>query len=125
MTKNRLLTAFAAGAITLASTLTGLGGLAPQAAAASFDCEKPELSAGEKAICADRSLNDLDVKMVTTFDILTSLMAMGNRDQLKDAQLEWLKKRQACEADVACIRSAYEGRMKELEEATKTLIRPI
>jgi uncharacterized protein len=118
----RLSHTFAAGALALSSLTL----LAPApAVAASFDCQETDLSGGEKVICEDRSLNDLDVKMVTTFDILTSLMAMGNRDQLKDEQLAWLKKRQACEADAACIRAAYDERMKQLEDATKSLIRPI
>lgn len=96
-----------------------------QAQAASFDCGKKELAADEKVICEDRALNDLDVKMVTTFDILTGLVPMGNRDTLRDEQSAWLKKRQACEADAACIRSSYEERLKQLDAAYKSLIRPL
>jgi uncharacterized protein len=93
--------------------------------AASFDCKKSDLAADEKAICEDLSLNDLDVKMVTTFDLLAGLMPMGNRDVLREDQLAWLKTRQACDADTSCIRTAYETRMKELEEAYKGLIKPL
>ncbi|MBP2547126.1 uncharacterized protein J2858_000019 [Neorhizobium galegae] len=122
MKTNRLAHTLAAGAV----ALMGFAALpAAPAFAASFDCQKADLSGGEKVICEDRSLNDLDVKMATTFDILTSLMAMGNRDQLKETQLAWLKKRQECGADAACIRAAYEERMTQLNEATKTLIRPL
>jgi uncharacterized protein len=119
---NRLLSAaLAAPLFTVAAFLS-----LPQASqAASFDCTKTDLAADETVICKDLSLNDLDVKMVTTFDLLTSLMPMGNRDLLRDEQLSWLKTRQACEADVACIRAAYGERMKQLEDATKSLIRPI
>ncbi len=53
------------------------------AGAASFDCTKSDLAADEKAICDNRALNDQDVKMATTFDILTQLMAMGARDTLR------------------------------------------
>ena len=50
--------------------------------AASFDCAKTDLAADEKAICENRALNDQDVKMATTFDIVTQLMARGARDTL-------------------------------------------
>jgi len=95
------------------------------AAAASFDCEKADLAPDEKLICDTRSLNDADVKMVTTFDILTSLLAMGNRDQLKEEQSVWLKKRQACGPDAACLASAYAERMKQLNQAYEGLSRPL
>ena len=95
------------------------------AAAASFDCEGTDLAADEKVICDTRALNDADVKMVTTFDILTSLLAMGNRDTLREEQSEWLKKRQACGADAACLTNAYAERMKQLNEAYEGLSRPL
>ena len=95
------------------------------ASAASFVCEKTDLAADEKAICDNRMLNDQDVKMATTFDILTQLMAMGARDTLRDEQSQWLKKRQECAADVACLTSAYEERMKRLGEAFQSINRPL
>jgi uncharacterized protein len=95
------------------------------AGAASFDCTKSDLAADEKAICDNRALNDQDVKMATTFDILTQLMAMGARDTLRDEQSQWLKKRQECAADVACLTGAYEERMKRLGEAFQSINRPL
>jgi uncharacterized protein len=95
------------------------------ASAASFDCERTDLAADEKAICDTRALNDADVKMVTTFDILTSLLAMGTRDALRDEQSAWLKKRQACGGDAACLTTAYDERMKQLTEAFEGLSRPL
>ncbi|CDN94291.1 lysozyme inhibitor LprI family protein [Agrobacterium tumefaciens] len=99
--------------------------LVPPANAASFDCAKPDLAADEKAICDNRALNDQDVKMATTFDILTQLMAMGARDTLRDEQSKWLKKRQECAADIACLTGAYEERMKRLGEAFQSINRPL
>ncbi len=93
--------------------------------AASFDCTKTDLAADEKAICDNRALNDQDVKMATTFDILTQLMAMGARDTLRDEQSQWLKKRQECAADVACLTGAYDERMKKLGEAFQSINRPL
>lgn len=93
--------------------------------AASFDCAKTDLAADEKAICENRALNDQDVKMATTFDILTQLMAMGARDTLKTEQSEWLKHRQTCAADVACLTKAYDERMNKLGEAFQNINRPL
>ncbi|AYD00798.1 lysozyme inhibitor LprI family protein [Neorhizobium sp. NCHU2750] len=110
----------------IVSLFGGFGAALPSpAAAASFDCERADLAADEKVICDTRTLNDADVKMATTFDILTSLLAMGNRDQLKDEQSAWLKKRQACGADAACLTDAYAERMKQLNKAYEGLSRPL
>ena len=113
--------------IVTALALTGLAAvpLPQMASAASFDCERADLAPDEKMICDNRSLNDADVKMVTTFDILTTLVAMGNRDKLKEEQSAWLKKRQACSEDVACLQEAYAERMKKLDEAFNDITRPL
>ncbi|MCY1668441.1 lysozyme inhibitor LprI family protein [Rhizobium sp. SL86] len=98
---------------------------APEAQAASFDCDRPDLAADEKVICEDRGLNDMDVKMATTFELLTGLMPMGNRDILRDDQSAWLKTRQACGGDADCLQKAYAVRMQQLQEAYKGLIKPL
>jgi uncharacterized protein len=93
--------------------------------AASFDCEAKELKPDEKAICDNRALNDADVKMVTTFDLLSGLLAMGSRGTMQDEQTAWLKKRQECSADIACIQAAYDARLKQLGESYKNINRPL
>ena len=95
------------------------------ASAASFDCNGPNLAADEKAICEHRDLNDADVKMVTTFEILTGLLAMGTRGEMQDDQATWLKRRQACGADAECIRTAYAERLKQLSETFEKINRPL
>lgn len=100
-------------------------GFGAPAKSASFDCERKDLAADERVICDTRALNDADVKMATTFDILTSLLPMGNRDKLHEEQSAWLKKRQSCNADVECLRKAYSERMKQLDEAYKGLSQPL
>lgn len=95
------------------------------AQAASFNCDTKELQPDEKAICENRSLNDADVKMVTTFELLSGLLAMGARGTLQDEQTAWLKKRQACGADAACIGAAYQERLKQLGETYKNINRPL
>lgn len=117
--------------ISTAAAFTGLlfclpfPGLSGTASAASFDCDRANLAADEKVICDTRSLNDADVKMVTTFDILAGLLPMGNRGKMQDEQSAWLKKRQACGEDIDCIRAAYDERLKQLDEAYKNLNRPL
>ncbi|MDL2398379.1 lysozyme inhibitor LprI family protein [Rhizobium mayense] len=105
-------------------TLTALA-VASTSQAASFDCDAQNLKLDEKTICDHRALNDADVKMVTTFDLLSGLLAMGSRGTLQDQQTVWLKKRQACNADAACIKAAYDERLKALEETYKRINRPL
>jgi uncharacterized protein len=92
--------------------------------AASFDCDGKALQPDEKLICDTRSLNDADVKMATTFELISGLLAMGSRGTLQDEQTAWLKTRQACGADAACLKTSYEDRLKQLDVAYKHLNRP-
>lgn len=81
--------------------------------AASFDCAKAK-APDEKAICANLALNDADVRMSTMFEMETKLVAMGQRDMLRDEQKAWLDGRAACKADIACLTKAYKRRLADL-----------
>jgi uncharacterized protein len=95
------------------------------ARAASFDCDGKTLQPDEKMICDNRALNDADVKMATTFELISGLLAMGSRGTLQDEQTAWLKTRQACGADAACLKTSYETRLKQLDDAYKKINRPL
>ncbi|MDH4412206.1 MAG: lysozyme inhibitor LprI family protein [Rhizobium sp.] len=95
----------------------------PQAQAASFDCRKAGLTADETAICQNIALNDMDVRMVTTFELLREILPMGGRGALETAQIEWLNKRRACEADLDCLAAAYASRMAELRSGIGDVIK--
>jgi uncharacterized protein len=82
--------------------------------AASFDCRTPDLAPDEAAICQNIDLNDMDVRMVTTFELLREILPMGSRGALETSQIEWLEKRRACEANLDCLAAAYASRMAEL-----------
>jgi len=82
--------------------------------AASFDCRTPDLAPDEAAICQNIDLNDMDVRMVTTFELLREVLPMGSRGALESSQIEWLEKRRACEANLDCLAAAYASRMAEL-----------
>lgn len=108
-----------------AACLTGLPLSGLPARAASFDCGAAELKPDEKAICDTLSLNDADVKMATTFEILAALLPMGARGAMQERQTKWLEERHACAADADCLKTAYETRMKELDETFKSINRPL
>lgn len=95
------------------------------ASAASFDCGRADLAADEKVICDTRALNDDDVRMVTTFELLSGLLAMGSRGAMQDEQVEWLKRRHACGGDAECIRAAYQERLKQFDDIYNNLNRPL
>lgn len=93
--------------------------VAGQAHAQSFDCAAAR-QADEKAICADRSLADQDVRMATLWWVEEKApMMMGARGAARDAQRAFLKERAACGADKACIAKAYAARIDALEQAVE------
>lgn len=87
----------------------------PATQAASFDCEKAS-SADEKAICADRALNDKDVRMALLYSIDRRFMGMGARGALMDEQADWLKQRRACGARRECLHAFYDKRIDGLRK---------
>ena len=99
---------------TLALTALLVGLLAPAAGAASFNCAKAK-TLDEKTICAERSLNDQDVRMALMLDISRHFVAMGRRGQLDDEQTDWLRGRKACGANKQCLATAYAHRIERLQ----------
>ena len=95
-----------------AGVLMALGGTAQ---AASFDCNRAR-TADEKAICANRALNDKDVRMALLFDITQRLVPMGSRDAIRDSQRVWLAQRRTCGARVSCLNTAYDRRIVSLNK---------
>jgi uncharacterized protein len=90
------------------------------AEAASFDCAKAE-TPDEKAVCADRALNDQDVEMSVLYTQLKPLLGMGARGDMEDAQVAWLKRRESCGGDRACLGKAYEERVLQLRGGFEAL----
>jgi uncharacterized protein len=88
--------------------------------AASFNCAKAE-TADEKAICADRQLNDDDVEMAVLYSQLKPLLGMGARGDLDDEQVAWLKRRASCGDDRACLSKAYQDRVRQLRGGFEAL----
>ena len=106
-------------AAVLAAGFLGAGA----ASAASFDCNKAR-TPDEKAICADRALNDQDVRLAQLYDIVRHLVPMGARGAIMDEQTAWLKQRHTCGASRACIGRAYATRIAQLNRVLETRVYP-
>lgn len=114
-------TIFGLAAFALAApVVTTLG---QPAQAASFDCRTPGLAADEAAICQNIDLNDMDVRMVTTFELLREILPMGSRGELETAQVKWLEQRGECGGNLDCLAAAYASRMAELRSAVGEVIK--
>ena len=82
--------------------------------AASFNCDKAETQT-EHAICEHRELNDADVKMAHTYNIVRKLFSMSTRGVVQDQQVKWLQLRNECQDNVACLVDVYKMRQQKLD----------
>ncbi len=100
---------FAGIALLAMSSIAHAGDYAP------LDCDKASTPA-ERTICRNYALGQQEARMATLFEVTTSLVAMGQRGNIQDAQREWLKKRDACGDNVGCLTHAYDARIRELND---------
>ncbi|MDF5803653.1 lysozyme inhibitor LprI family protein [Pseudomonas aeruginosa] len=103
-----------------------LGGLllAPQPKRPASIAKKAE-RADEKAICANRALNDKDVEMSVKYHFLRGLFAMGGRGAMQDRQQDWLRERRRCGGDTDCLSRAYTQRIDELDKQYAGIDKPL
>lgn len=95
----------------------------PHAQAADYaplNCSKASTPA-EHAICSNYALGQQEARMATLFAVTTSLVAMGQRGNIQDAQRVWLDKREACGDSVSCLTKAYDQRINELNAVFGTI----
>lgn len=85
-----------------------------QSYAASFDCQKAQ-SQTEKAICQHRTLNDADVKMATSYNIIRHLVPMSTRSVIQRDQVKWLQFRDQCQESVDCLMQVYKMRQQQID----------
>lgn len=71
-------------------------------------------SPAEQTICRSYALGQAEARMATLYGVATSLVAMGQRGDIRDAQAEFLKARDACGRSVACLGRAYSRRIGQL-----------
>lgn len=79
-----------------------------------LDCKKAG-SDSERTICSNYELGQDEARVATLYGLATSLVAMGQRGAIQDDQRAFLKQRDACSSNVACLRNAYSAREKQLE----------
>ena len=106
-------------AVVLAAAL-GPSGVAWAADYAPLDCAKAQ-SPAEITICKTYSLGQAEARMATLYAIDMSLVAMGQRGDIGDAQRQWLKSRDACGGDIACLHKAYDDRIRQLNAVTSDI----
>ena len=82
--------------------------------AASFNCDKARTQT-EHAICEYRVVNDADVKMATTYNIIKRLVPMGTRGVIQDDQVKWLQLRDQCGSSNSCLSEVYKMRQQKLD----------
>ena len=105
--------------LTVGAVALGLLAASVPACAADYapiDCSKAS-SPTERTICRSYLLGQAEARMATMFGIVTSLVAMGQRGDIGDAQRKWLKERDACGDDSTCIARAYQSRITALSSA--------
>ena len=90
-------------------------GLVTQSQAASFDCQHVRTMT-EQAICDHRTLNDADVKMATSYEVLRKLLPMGGRSFVQEEQVKWLQLRDQCQDNLACLTEVYSMRQQKLDD---------
>ena len=81
---------------------------------APLNCAAAKLPS-ERAICGHYGLGQLEARMATLYEWSTSFVGMGQRGDMQDAQRDFIKAREACGAEIACLRGAYDARIAQLQ----------
>lgn len=81
--------------------------------AAAMDCTKAANDV-ENTICANKTLYELDAQMGTLYRQLMTAAAAA-QPELKRTQRAWLKSRNTCADDVACLDGSYRQRLHALQ----------
>jgi uncharacterized protein len=78
-----------------------------------IDCSKAS-SPAERTICRSYPLGAGRSPHGDLVRLVTSLVAMGQRSDIGNAQRKWLEERDACADDAACIARAYQSHIAAL-----------
>jgi uncharacterized protein YecT (DUF1311 family) len=88
----------------------------PTVAGPSFDCSG-RLSQVEAAICSDRDLAALDVRMNAVYQRALANAGGGEAEGLRIDQRAFLAERNTCDNDHECIRQSYIARITAMQRA--------
>ena len=83
--------------------------------AASFSCT-PQSKPDEQAICKDRDLSELDVRLSIANETARSRLGAEAFADLRKAQIEWLGERRKCDRAIDCLKKVYMRRLDDLRE---------
>ncbi len=101
--------------VVLVSVFASAPCLSQTAAYAPIECAKASAPA-EKTICGNYVLGQDEARLATLYGLLTSLVAMGQRGDIMDAQQHWIASRNACGTDVQCLTKSYKARIGDLSK---------
>ena len=87
---------------------------------APLNCSRAKTPA-DRTICRTYAVGQREARMATLFAVTTSLIAMGQRGDIQDAQRAWLGRREACGDRVAWHKKANKERINE----NKTMLKEI
>ena len=104
----RYATTFMVTALACGSTSAMAADYAP------LNCSKAE-SPAERTICDSYALGQSEARMATLYSVATSLVAMGQRGDIQEAQRKWLASRDACGRNVGCLTAVYDERIRALD----------
>jgi len=80
---------------------------------APLDCTKAR-SVTEKTICGNYVLGQAEARMATLYGWTTQLVAMGQRGSIQDDQRTFIREREQCKAEMACLLGMYDRRIDKL-----------
>jgi hypothetical protein len=81
----------------------------------SFPCERAS-TAPELAVCNSPRLWVHDRALSTAYQALRITLDEGRSQSLLEDQRTWLRRRDACEADVECLEALYWSRLREMRD---------
>ncbi len=87
---------------------------------APLNCAKAGTPA-EQTICGSYALGQSEARVATLFSVATSLVAMGQRGDIQDAQRQWLASRDACGSNMGCLIGVYDRRIRALDNVISTI----
>lgn len=102
------------GLLILSATARAQDAGTPADAQPGFDCQRARTPV-ERLVCDDPELARADARMVTAYTALTQRWEEDR--SLRRTQRRWLRERNACGADAACLAVAYAARNAVLARA--------
>jgi uncharacterized protein YecT (DUF1311 family) len=106
----------AAPAAAVPSAIKGAADTAEQTSAAvapAYACQDSK-SAAELVICQNQDLAILDIRLNATYAGVQSRMTEAELKALREQQRAWVRERDKCGANAACIRKLYQARLQQL-----------